>query len=168
MKIKIISVVNKLDSWLQEGIKNYLNNFPKYTKIEWIEIKPEKKLSSSENKKKEEAIRIKPHIKESPYICLDEHGASLTSVNFSTRLNNWLQNFPTIIFVIGGADGIDKNLLDESLENISLSKMTLPHQTVKLILIEQLFRAFAILNNCLLYTSPSPRDRTRSRMPSSA
>jgi 23S rRNA (pseudouridine1915-N3)-methyltransferase len=49
--------------------------------------------------------------------------------------------------VIGGADGIDKNLLDGSLENISLSKMTLPHQTVKLILIEQLFRAFAILNN---------------------
>ena len=72
---------------------------------------------------------------------------SLTSVNFSTKLNNWLQHFPTIIFVIGGADGIDKNLLDGSLENISLSKMTLPHQTVKLILIEQLFRAFAILNN---------------------
>jgi 23S rRNA (pseudouridine1915-N3)-methyltransferase len=49
--------------------------------------------------------------------------------------------------VIGGADGIDKKLLDGSLENISLSKMTLPHQSVKLILIEQLFRAFAILNN---------------------
>ena len=49
--------------------------------------------------------------------------------------------------MIGGADGIDKNLLDGSLENISLSKMTLPHQSVKLILIEQLFRAFAILSN---------------------
>ena len=49
--------------------------------------------------------------------------------------------------MIGGADGINKNLLDGSLENISLSKMTLPHQSVKLILIEQLFRAFAILNN---------------------
>ena len=115
--------------------------------MEWIEIKPEKKFSSIENKKKEEAIRIKTHIKESPYICLDERGVSLTSVNFSTKLNNWLQHFPTIIFVIGGADGIEENLLDESLENISLSKMTLPHQTVKLILIEQLFRAFAILNN---------------------
>jgi 23S rRNA (pseudouridine1915-N3)-methyltransferase len=147
LKIKIISVGNKLDSWLQEGIKNYINKFPKYTKIEWIEIKPEKKFSSIENKKKEEALRIKTHVKESPYICLDERGISLTSLNFSTKLNNWLQNFPTIIFVIGGADGIDKNLLDGSLENISLSKMTLPHQTVKLILIEQLFRAFAILNN---------------------
>ena len=59
MKIKIITVGNKLDSWLQEGIKNYINKFPKYTKIEWIEIKPEKKFSSIENKKKEEAIRIK-------------------------------------------------------------------------------------------------------------
>ena len=147
MKIKIITVGNKLDSWLQEGIKNYLNKFPKYTKIEWIEIKPEKNFSSIENKKKEEAIRIKTYIKESQYICLDERGVSLTSVNFSTKLNNWLQHFPTIIFVIGGADGIEENLLDESLENISLSKMTLPHQTVKLILIEQLFRAFAILNN---------------------
>ena len=48
MKIKIIAVGNKLDSWLQEGIKNYINKFPKYTKIEWIEIKPEKKFSSIE------------------------------------------------------------------------------------------------------------------------
>ena len=147
MKIKIITVGNKLDSWLQEGIKNYIKKFPKYTKIEWIEIKSEKKFSSIENKKKEEAIRIKTHIKQSSYICLDERGASLTSLNFSTKLNTWLQHFPTIIFVIGGADGIDKNLLDGSSENISLSKMTLPHQTVKLILIEQLFRAFAILSN---------------------
>ena len=82
MKIKIITVGNKPDSWLQEGIKNYLNKFPKYAKIEWIEIKPEKKFSSIENKKKEEAIRIKTYIKESPYICFDERGASLTSVNF--------------------------------------------------------------------------------------
>lgn len=138
---------NKPDSWLQEGIKNYIKKFPSYTKIEWIEIKPKKKFSSIENKKKEEAIRIKGHIKNSAYICLDEYGASLSSLNFSKKLNNWLQNFPSIIFVIGGADGIDKKLLDESLENISLSKMTLPHHTVKLILIEQLFRAFAILNN---------------------
>ena len=147
MKIKIITVGNKLDSWLQEGIKNYIKKFPNYTKIEWIEIKPEKKFSSIKNKKKEEAIRIKTHVKDSPYICLDERGDSLSSLNFSSKLNNWLQNYPKIIFVIGGADGIDKKLLNESLENISLSKMTLPHQTVKLILIEQLFRAFAILNN---------------------
>ncbi len=147
MKIKIITVGNKLDSWLQEGIKNYIKKFPNYTKIEWIEIKPEKKFSSIKNKKKEEAIRIKTHVKDSPYICLDERGDSLSSLNFSSKLNNWLQNYPKIIFVIGGADGIDKKLLNESLENISLSKMTLPHQTVKLILIEQLFRAFAILNS---------------------
>ena len=147
MKIKIITVGNKLDSWLQEGIKNYIKKFPNYTKIEWIEIKPKKKFSSIENKKKAEAIRIKTHVKDSPYICLDERGDTLSSIKFSTKLNNWLQNYPTIIFVIGGADGIDKKLLEESLENISLSKMTLPHQTVKLILIEQLFRAFAILNN---------------------
>tara|TARA_B100000768_G_scaffold147778_1_gene141456 strand:+ start:615 stop:1076 length:462 start_codon:yes stop_codon:yes gene_type:complete len=147
LKIKIITVGNKLDSWLQEGIKNYIKKFPNYTKIEWIEIKPEKKFSSIKNKKKEEAIRIKTHVKDSPYICLDERGDSLSSLNFSSKLNNWLQNYPKIIFVIGGADGIDKKLLNESLENISLSKMTLPHQTVKLILIEQLFRAFAILNS---------------------
>ena len=98
-------------------------------------------------KKKRKQLELKL-ISKSPHIfALDERGVSLTSLNFSTKLNNWLQNFPTIIFVIGGADGIDKNLLDESLENISLSKMTLPHQTVKLILIEQLFRAFAILSN---------------------
>ena len=62
-------------------------------------------------------------------------------------MEKWIQHSPTITFIIGGADGLDKDLLKGSLENISLSKMTLPHQTVKLILIEQLFRGFAILNN---------------------
>ena len=138
---------NKLDSWLQDGIKNYIKKIPYYIKIEWVQIKPEKKFSSVKNKKKEEAVKIKTHIKKSPYICLDDRGKSFSSLNFSKKLKNWLQNYPTIIFVIGGADGIDNKLLDESIENISLSKMTLPHHTVKLILVEQLFRAFAILNN---------------------
>ena len=138
---------NKLDSWLQDGIKNYIKKIPYYIKIEWVQIKPEKKFSSVKNKKKEEAVKIKTHIKKSPYICLDDRGKSFSSLNFSKKLKNWLQNYPTIIFVIGGADGIDNKLLDESIENISLSKMTLPHHTVKLILVEQLFRAFTILNN---------------------
>ena len=63
MKIKIITVGNKLDSWLQEGIKNYINKFPKYTKIEWIEIKPEKKFSSIENKKKRKQFELKLMLK---------------------------------------------------------------------------------------------------------
>ena len=67
MKIKIITVGNKIDSWLQEGIKNYINKFPKYTKIEWIEIKPEKKFSSIENKKKKKQLELNL-ISKSPHI----------------------------------------------------------------------------------------------------
>jgi len=147
LKIRIITVGNKPDIWLQDGIKSYIKKFPNFTKLEWVEIKSEKKFSSIENKKKEEAQRIKAHIKGAGYICLDERGTSFSSLNFSSKLQNWLQNFPTITFVIGGADGLDGQLLKESIENISLSKMTLPHHTVKLILIEQIFRAFSILNN---------------------
>ena len=93
MKIKIISVGNKLDSWLQEGIKNYINKFPKYTKIEWIEIKPEKKFSSIENKKKEEALRIKTHVKESPYICLDERGSLFNIAKFFYKVKQLVTEF---------------------------------------------------------------------------
>ena len=147
MKIRIVSVGNKVETWLHNGIKNYEKKLPSYVNIEWIEIKPEKKFSSIDKKKKEEAIRIKNSIKESLYVCLDEHGNTFSSIEFSSKLGKWIQNFPSITFVIGGADGLDTDLLKGSLENISLSKMTLPHQSVKLILIEQLFRAFSILNN---------------------
>ena len=147
MKIKIISIGNKLDKWLQDGIKNYEKKLPSFVKFEWVEIKPEKNFSTIDKKKKQEAITIKSYIKESIYICLDENGDSFSSLNFSSKLEKWIQHSPTITFIIGGADGLDKDLLKGSLENISLSKMTLPHQTVKLILIEQLFRGFAILNN---------------------
>ena len=147
MKIRIISVGNKVETWLKNGIKNYEKKLPNYVNIEWLEIKPEKKFSSVDKKKKEEAIRIKNSIKESLYVCLDEHGNTFSSIDFSSKLGKWMQNFPSIVFVIGGADGLDNDLLKGSLENISLSKMTLPHQSVKLILIEQLFRAFSILNN---------------------
>ena len=147
MKIRIISVGNKIDTWLYGGIKNYEKKLPNYVNIEWIEIKPEKKFSSIEKKKKEEAIKIKNFIKESLYVCLDEHGNTFSSIDFSSILGKWMQNFPSITFVIGGADGLDADLLKGSLGNISLSKMTLPHQSVKLILIEQLFRAFSILDN---------------------
>lgn len=147
MKIRIVSVGNKVDTWLHNGIKNYEKKLPSFVKIEWIEIKPEKKFSSIKKKKKEEAIKIKNSIKESLYVCLDEHGNTFSSLGFSSKLGKWIQNLPSITFIIGGADGLDGDLLRGSLENISLSKMTLPHQSVKLILIEQLFRAFSILNN---------------------
>ena len=96
-----------------------------------------------------EAALLERAIPTGSLICvMDERGKVQSSPEFADMLGQWRdQGRQDVAFVIGGADGIDKNLLDGSLENISLSKMTLPHQSVKLILIEQLFRAFAILNN---------------------
>ena len=81
MKIKIISIGNKLDKWLRDGIKNYEKKLPSFVKFEWLEIKPEKNFSTIDKKKKQEAITIKSYIKESIYICLDENGNSFSSLN---------------------------------------------------------------------------------------
>jgi Uncharacterized conserved protein len=82
------------------------------------------------------------------FITLDENGAELTSVEFSTKLNEWLcTHHQRIVFLIGGSYGIASSLNKKAIFNLSLSKLTFPHQLVRLLFVEQLYRAFTILNN---------------------
>jgi 23S rRNA (pseudouridine1915-N3)-methyltransferase len=81
-------------------------------------------------------------------VALDPNGEELTSTQFAERLNRWLQlGKPEIDFVIGGADGIPRAVLDRADAKVSLSRLTLPHRLARVLLFEQLYRAFAILQN---------------------
>ena len=147
MKIKIISVGNSPPKWAKDALIKYISRLDDNFKIELIEIKPDKNLKSIEHKKLQEAKKILKYINGSFVVSLDENGSSCSSKKLSEKLSNWMQNFSKVTFIIGGADGLDRTITNNSNWIWSLSKLTLPHNLVKIILIEQLYRASTILNN---------------------
>ncbi len=147
MKIKIISVGNSPPKSIQDILLKYTSRFDNYFKIEILEIKSEKNFKSVGQKKMQEAQKILKFIGTDFIISLDESGSPCSSINLSAKLSNWMQNFPNVTFIIGGADGLDKKIIEKSDWVWSLSKLTLPHNLVKIILVEQLYRASTILNN---------------------
>jgi 23S rRNA (pseudouridine1915-N3)-methyltransferase len=147
LKIKIISIGNNPPKWVQEILIKYISRFDGHFKIELIELKSEKNFKSIEQKKIQETNKIFKFIDNDFIISLDENGSSCSSIDLSKKLSDWLQNLPKVTFIIGGADGLDMKILEKSNWVWSLSDLTLPHNIVKIILIEQLYRASSILNN---------------------
>ena len=101
----------------------------------------------TEQIKEKESNNIINHLPKDTYIiCLDLTGKEYSSENFSSKLENLSQITSNITFVIGGSLGIHKNLLNKANEKICFSKMTFPHQLIRIFLLEQIFRAFKISN----------------------
>ena len=147
MKIKIISIGNRTPKSIQDILYKYTSRFDNYFKIELLEIKSEKNFQSIEQKKLQEAKKILKLINNDFIVSLDENGCPWSSKDLSENLSKWMQSFPKVTFIIGGADGLDKKIIEDSNLVWSLSKLTLPHNLVKIILVEQLYRASTILNN---------------------
>jgi 23S rRNA (pseudouridine1915-N3)-methyltransferase len=141
--IKII-VVGKLNQkYLEEGISYYQKQIP--TKIEFIEVPDESTIQGVDI----EGQKILSKIKDSDYvICLAIKGQMLTSEGFSEMLDQ-ISTYQQgdLVFVIGGSYGLSNDVLKRSNKQISFSKMTFPHQLMRLILIEQIYRGFMILKN---------------------
>jgi|TARA_B110000037_G_C17113174_1_gene502677 23S rRNA (pseudouridine1915-N3)-methyltransferase len=147
LKIKIISIGNSSPKSIQDILFKYTSRFVDHFKIELLEIKSEKKFKSVEQKKLQEAQKILKLVGTDFIVSLDENGSSCSSIGLSEKLSNWMQNFPKVTFIIGGADGLDKKIIEKSNWVWSLSELTLPHNLVKVILVEQIYRASTILNN---------------------
>lgn len=153
MNIKIISVGKAKEDFIISGIKEYCKRISKYATIEIVEISDESitKISHKEidNIKKVEAGRIKKHIKQTDYIfTLDLSGKQFTSNELAKKFQEVaLNGFSTLVFIIGGTVGLDEELLNTSDTIISFSKLTFPHQLIRLFLLEQIFRCFKINNN---------------------
>ena len=141
MKIKIISIGNSSPKSIQDILFKYTSRFVDHFKIELLEIKSEKKFKSVEQKKLQEAQKILKLVGTDFIVSLDENGSSCSSIGLSEKLSNWMQNFPKVTFIIGGADGLDKKIIEKSNWVWSLSELTLPHNLVKVILVEQIYRA---------------------------
>jgi len=151
MRIKIIGVGKIKEKYLREGIGEYLKRLGAYAKVEIIEVEDEKNSENSSSAEEEivkvkEKERILKHIKQDTYlIALDLKGKALSSEELSRSLDNLaLQGKSDLSILIGGSLGLHQSLLDAAQLRVSFSKMTFPHQLMRLILLEQLYRAFKI------------------------
>ena len=145
--IRIITVGEIKESYLKEAIEEYKKRIQKYTKLEIIEVK-EEGMVEKEKALKLEGERIEKNIKEKDYvITLEIEGIESTSIEFSKKIENTLITNSNITFIIGGSNGLDQTIKNRSNYKLSFSKMTFPHQLFRVILLEQIYRAFKIINN---------------------
>lgn len=143
--IKIVCVGKIKEKYFASAILEYLKRLSKYIKIDIIEVMDE---ANSEKALKVEGERILKHIKDNEYvITLDIDGNMLSSLDLANKINQTLINNSNITFVIGGSYGLSNEVKDRSNYALSFSKMTFPHQLFRVILLEQIYRAFKILNN---------------------
>ena len=150
MKIKLLVVGKTDENYLNEGIAIFEKRISRFIKFESIVIPPikEKNISPLQQKEKEAEAMLK-HIKPTDtVVVLDEKGDQYTSPKFASVVNNLMvQAAGDIIFVTGGPYGVGKPVFDVAKNMIALGKGTYSHQLVRLIFMEQIYRAFTILNN---------------------
>lgn len=138
-----------MPDWVEKACAEYLKRMPRETSVEIIEIKPDKRASgkNSEVVQEAEAARILEAAGKDLLIVLDEHGHEVTTAQLAQRMENWLGSGRDISLVIGGADGLHKSLKQKADWLWSLSKLTLPHGMVRIVLAEQLYRAWSVIQN---------------------
>lgn len=151
LSINIICVGKLKEIYLKEAILEYTKRLSKYCNIHITEIQDEPlptKLNSSiiDGIKKKETCKILEHIKKDSYVvALDLTGTMYSSEDFSKKIDDIALNYSSnITFIIGGTLGLTKDVLLKANEKICFSKMTFPHQLIRVFLLEQLFRAFKI------------------------
>lgn len=154
MKIKLICVGKLKEKYLDDGIKEYLKRISAYSDIEVIEVADERipenpSLAEETIVKSKEGRRILDKVKQDDYmILLDVQGKELDSTQFAERIEDCMINGKsTIDFVIGGSLGHGEDVLTRANARISFSQMTFPHQLMRLILVEQIYRAFKIIRH---------------------
>jgi len=148
MKITLI-VIGKTDKkWLQEAVDEYKSRISKYISFDIKELPDIKNGSSLPDitRKKKEAELLIPYLTDSYVVITDEKGKEMRSLDFSKWLNKHLgSSMKNLCFVIGGPYGYSQEIYKLASEQLSLSRMTFSHQLVRVVFLEQLYRAFSII-----------------------
>ncbi len=153
LHIDLICIGKLKESYLKNAILEYSKRLSKYCVLNIIELPDEKVPAILNDSEKNQIIEkesncILSHIKENSYvIALDLNGKQYSSEEFSKKMESYTFSHSHITFLIGGTLGMSQTLLDKANELISFSKMTFPHQLIRVFLLEQLFRSFKIQNN---------------------
>ena len=146
MKINLVWIGKAKYKYTNEAVDLYLSRLKHYCKVEVLELKDIKSNNATQQKKEEAKLFLK-HIKKAGYnICLDERGKEFTSLKLASHLEAYdNRSLKELNIIIGGAFGFQSDVLQACDEKWSLSKMTLPHDLCRILITEQLYRAFSIL-----------------------
>jgi 23S rRNA (pseudouridine1915-N3)-methyltransferase len=150
MQLVIAAVGHKMPAWIEAGFAEYVKRMPAECRIHLKEIKPVERSGSktAETAMALERAKIEAALpKGCRIVALDERGKDLTTVQLSQLLTQWQQDGRDVSFIIGGADGLDAEFKARADMLIRISSLTLPHGMVRVLLAEQLYRAWSITQN---------------------
>ena len=149
MEIVLLAIGKTQMNFIKEGIDFYLKRIKHYVNFRIVEVSQKKysKKTTPEQMQKAEQIALEKYLTDkSNVFLLDENGKEFTSIEFAEFINNKLITYKNLTFVIGGSYGFSQEM-KKRYKKISLSKMTFQHDLVRLIFVEQIYRAFTIINN---------------------
>lgn len=147
MKVRVITVSQRQPDWVQAGADEYARRLPREWAFQIAELKPVARTSgvTVERAKALEAERIAAAVpKGALVVALDERGSAWSTADVASRLQEWSRSGRDLVFVIGGADGLDASVRQTAAACWSLSPATMPHGLVRIVLTEQLYRAWSL------------------------
>ncbi len=150
MKLLILAVGHKMPEWITSGFNEYTKRMPREATIALIEVKPEPRTTGKTVPQimEAEAQRINAALpKDVTRIVLDERGTHLSTKQMAQKMGDWLGGGRDVAFIIGGADGLHESVRGSAQQLLALSALTLPHGMVRVLLAEQLYRAYSLLHN---------------------
>lgn len=148
MKIRLIAVGHRPPEWVSAGFEEYARRLPREMPLELVEISPAtRKNLPADRVRRSEAERILGQVGDRDWVvALDQRGAGRSTQELAGRLDDWRMQGRDVTLLIGGADGLDAACRERADEVLSLSAMTLPHALVRVVIAEQLYRAWTILS----------------------
>lgn len=150
MKLRIIAVGQKMPAWVDAGFDEYARRMPREITLELVALKPEKRASGKTDMQIKEAERdriLAALPRDVTVWALDEHGSELTTLALADAMRDWLGAGRDTVLVIGGADGLHDDIKQRAHKLLALSRLTLPHGMVRVLLAEQLYRAWSVTQN---------------------
>ncbi len=148
MQITIVAVGLRMPTWVNQAVSEYQKRFPPELKVQITEVSAGKRSKSVDQEKtlKQEAERIKAAIPKGCHvIVMDEYGKTQRTTALAKNMTSWMQDGLRIALIIGGADGIHSDLKKQANEIWSMSDLTLPHGLARVLLVEQLYRAWSVI-----------------------
>ncbi len=148
MQIQIVSVGQKMPAWVDMACADYIKRMPRELPIQItsIALAHRKNNDASKRPKQQESQQILKKLAPGSFnIALDEQGKQWSSIEWSQQLKHWMFEYPRVNLVIGGPDGLAEDCRAACSQTIALGRMTMPHALVRVVLVEQLYRAWTLL-----------------------
>jgi 23S rRNA (pseudouridine1915-N3)-methyltransferase len=146
MRLRVLAVGRDRSGLYAPAVEEYASRLARYVKFELTEVPEARKLAGTPRAREEEGAALLAKLGPREHVvALDERGEELTSLAFADRVRRWQERGQDVTLVIGGADGLSPEVVARAREKVAVSRFTLAHRLARLVLVEQLYRAFTIL-----------------------